>query len=212
VDFLQNHDQIGNRALGGRIPALARPEALRLAVVCTLLSPHIPMLFMGEEFAASTPFLYFCDFGPPLSKAVTEGRRREFAGFARFRDEQAREAIPDPNSEDTFLASKLHWDEVTAAVHRDWHRLYSDLLELRRTRVVPHLQGGRHAARFSADLALCVDWTLPDGARLALRANFSDSACTPPPGRGEEIYASAGATAALLPAWGGIWLLETGIG
>jgi len=208
VDFLQDHDQIGNRALGERIGALVPAHALRLAVMCMLLAPQVPMLFMGEEFAASSPFLYFCDFQPPLSNAITEGRRREFASFARFRDEKARAAIPDPNAESTFTASKLRWEEVAAPGHRDWHTLYSDLLELRRTRIVPHLRGSRHAGRFAVHgTGLAVDWTLPDGARLALRANFSPAAWTAPKAAGKVLY-PRGAAADQVQPWGVLWTLE----
>src|SRR5207302_10354828 len=98
VSFLQNHDQIGNRAFGERIATIAEPRALRAAMAILLLSPQPPLLFMGEEMGARTPFQFFCDFGPDLAKAVTEGRRNEFAGFARFSDPTVRERIPDPNA------------------------------------------------------------------------------------------------------------------
>ncbi len=133
VPFLQNHDQVGNRALGERIASLADPAALRLVTATLLLSPSVPMLFMGEEFAASTPFLYFCDFQGELATAVREGRRREFASFERFADEAARERIPDPNAIETFESSKLDWEERRAlGVHAEWLARYSDLLEVRR--------------------------------------------------------------------------------
>ena len=97
VSFLQNHDQIGNRAFGERILAIADPRAVRAASAILLLSPQTPLLFMGEEFGAQTPFLFFCDFEEDLAAAVTDGRRNEFARFARFSDPAAREGIPDPN-------------------------------------------------------------------------------------------------------------------
>lgn len=109
INFLQNHDQIGNRAFGERITALAPARAVAVASACVLLGPAIPMLFMGEEFAASTPFLYFCDYDGDLAEAVRRGRRREFARFARFADPQTRERIPDPNDEATFARSRLVW-------------------------------------------------------------------------------------------------------
>ncbi|MGE5094084.1 MAG: malto-oligosyltrehalose trehalohydrolase, partial [Betaproteobacteria bacterium] len=98
VDFLQNHDQVGNRALGERLTAIAKPEALRLAVATLLLAPSVPLIFMGEEFGSRTPFLFFCDFHGELERAVREGRRKEFASFERFRDARARERIPDPGA------------------------------------------------------------------------------------------------------------------
>jgi hypothetical protein len=94
VSFLQNHDQIGNRAFGDRILDIADPQALRAAVSILLLAPAPPLLFMGEEFGAKTPFLFFCDFEGDLAKAVTEGRRNEFARFVRFSSEETRSQIP----------------------------------------------------------------------------------------------------------------------
>ena len=109
VPFLQNHDQVGNRAFGERLCSLASEQALRAATTVLLLAPAPPLLFMGEEFGAATPFLFFCDFGPQLAAAVTAGRRREFARFARFSDAQAQAQIPDPNDVHTFESSKLDW-------------------------------------------------------------------------------------------------------
>ena len=96
VGFLQNHDMIGNRAFGGRIDSFADARFLVAAYACLLLTPLVPMLFMGEEFAASTPFLFFCDFGPELAAAVAAGRRREFQRFAAFTDEAAIGTHPRP--------------------------------------------------------------------------------------------------------------------
>ncbi|RYG63013.1 4-alpha-glucanotransferase, partial [bacterium] len=90
IDFLQNHDQVGNRANGDRLAALAPQESRYAALAILLLSPHVPMLFMGEEWATRRPFLYFCDFEEPLASAVRDGRRREFAHFSAFQDEAAR--------------------------------------------------------------------------------------------------------------------------
>ena len=103
VNFLQNHDQIGNRAFGERIDAIARSEeALRAAYAVLLLAPSPPMLFMGEEWEAPQPFPYFCDFEPELAAKVREGRKREFARFEKFRDKGGLAALPDPTSLETF--------------------------------------------------------------------------------------------------------------
>src|SRR5262249_22787549 len=101
ISFIQNHDQIGNRAFGERILRLAPPEAVRAAMEILLLAPAPPMLFMGEEFGAISPFLFFCDFRGELASAVTNGRRNEFARFTKFAS-QTRDQIPDPNSEQTY--------------------------------------------------------------------------------------------------------------
>ncbi len=212
VNFLQSHDQIGNRALGERLGAIADPRALRLGVSCLLLSPAVPMLFMGEEFAAGSPFQFFCDFAPELAAAVSVGRRNEFSSFARFADPVARDAIPDPGAEATFLASKLDWGEIAVESHARWHTLYSDLLRLRRLHIAPHLPGSASRGRFELHDAagIAVDWTLGDGAELHLRANFSARdgvALAAAPGEG--IYSTQGANAGALPAWGARWSLET---
>jgi maltooligosyltrehalose trehalohydrolase len=131
VSFLQTHDQVGNRALGERLHALGDPARERALLACLLLSPHEPMFFMGEEFAAATPFLYFCDFAPALAHAVAEGRRGEFARFAAFADPAARAAVPDPGSPDTFARSKLDWASVSRAPHRERLKLVRMLLYLR---------------------------------------------------------------------------------
>jgi maltooligosyltrehalose trehalohydrolase len=129
VYCIQNHDQVGNRALGDRLSQGVSPELYRLASVLLLLAPYTPMLFMGQEFAASTPFQYFTDHGPDLGQLVTEGRRSEFKSFAAFSDPEARERIPDPQAEETFLASKLRWQE---AGDNPTIRFYQECLRLRR--------------------------------------------------------------------------------
>ncbi|MCF8506905.1 MAG: malto-oligosyltrehalose trehalohydrolase, partial [Caulobacter sp.] len=141
VNFLQNHDQIGNRALGERIGHLAEPEALRAATAVLLLAPSPPLLFMGQEWAAAQPFLYFCDFADALADAVREGRRREFATFPAFRDAKARERIPDPNGALTFETCKLNWADRNVEPHRAWLSFHKQLLYLRRTEIVPRLAG-----------------------------------------------------------------------
>src|SRR6202021_3404576 len=122
VAFLQNHDQIGNRAFGERIVTLADACAVRAAAAILLLAPSPPMLFMGEEFGAQSPFLFFCDFEKDLAAAVTAGRRNEFARFARFNDSAEREKIPHPSNPQTFKASRIDWSEIEQPRHRDWLR------------------------------------------------------------------------------------------
>jgi len=216
VSFVQTHDQVGNRAYGERIGQIADPRKLRAALACLLLAPAPPLLFMGEEFAASTPFLFFCDFGPELAAAVTRGRREEFGRFERFRDPAAQAAIPDPNDPGTFAQSKLRWAELDQPAHRAWHAFYRDLLALRHRHIVPRLARMRSGGTFAvlAGAALRVDWTLGDGARQHLLANLSDARCdgidVPP---GEVIYASdppakSGSAAGTLPACAVVITLE----
>ncbi|MFA9441195.1 malto-oligosyltrehalose trehalohydrolase [Uliginosibacterium sp. sgz301328] len=176
INFLQNHDQIGNRAMGERLCALAAPDALEAAASVLLLSPMIPMVFMGDEFGAATPFLFFCDFHGELARAVTEGRRREFAGFARFTDWSAIARIPDPNAVRTFEMSKLDWDSVALPSHAAILAQYRHLIALRRQRIVPLLPRilpGEHRVDYPHAQAMEVRWQLDGGGTLRLQANLS---------------------------------------
>ena len=112
VAFIQNHDQIGNRAFGERIDALAPPEVVRALASVYLIGPQIPMIFMGEEGAEKRPFLFFCDFAGDLGEAVRKGRREEFKRFPEFSDPARVAEIPDPLDEATFLASKIDWEQL----------------------------------------------------------------------------------------------------
>jgi maltooligosyltrehalose trehalohydrolase len=178
VGFIQNHDMIGNRAFGGRIDSFADARFLVAAYACLLLTPLVPMLFMGEEFAASAPFLFFCDFGPELAAAVAAGRRREFQRFAAFTGGEAAIArIPDPNAATTFEASKLLWSERSQSPHRERLALVRELLALRKQRLAPHLAGLEHGGRYRIERgALHVAWDLEDGSAWRLLAHFGREA------------------------------------
>jgi maltooligosyltrehalose trehalohydrolase len=127
VYCIQNHDQVGNRPLGDRLTESAGLDAYRAASALLLLSPYTPLLFQGQEWAASTPFLYFTDHNPELGRLVTEGRRAEFASFEGFYGE----TVPDPQAASTFMASKLNWHEVEEGEHGQTLALYRELLRLR---------------------------------------------------------------------------------
>jgi maltooligosyltrehalose trehalohydrolase len=130
IAYSQNHDQVGNRAPGERLSHLVSDGRARMAAALTVLSPMVPMLFQGEEWAASTPFQYFTDLGDAhLRKAVTNGRRREFKAFGWPAD-----AVPDPQSQATFQRSVLRWDEVREGSHARMLAWYRDLIALRRSR------------------------------------------------------------------------------
>ncbi len=211
IAFLQNHDQVGNRALGERLARLARPQSLRLAAAALCLAPQVPLLFMGEELGADTPFLYFCDYAGELAAAVREGRRREFAGFERFREPAQREAIPDPNAPRTFQASRLDWSCLDRPGHRACRDHYRALLALRVREIVPRLADRPVQASFAVHGAagLAVDWTFHDGSRLHLRANFSDesTALEPAPGRLIHAEGERGSSGVAAP-WSGAWSIE----
>jgi maltooligosyltrehalose trehalohydrolase len=174
VLFLQNHDQIGNRAFGERLTTLADPDALRAASALLLLTPHIPMLFMGEEFGATQPFLYFTShLTPQLADAVREGRRQEFARFPAFSDPARRERIPDPNAEQTFLDSIPKPDDATAVPWREWTKA---LLAIRREHVMPRLQGARAlGAEVLGRAAVKARWHMGDGKVLMIAVNLHDA-------------------------------------
>lgn len=220
VSFLQNHDQIGNRAFGERILELADEEAVRAAMTILLLAPSPPLLFMGEEFGARTPFLFFCDFGGELRSAVTAGRRAEFARFARFSSVEAQEHIPDPNSIDSFARSKLDWSSLPGSQSQTWLRFYRHLLAIRQRAIVPFLSGTKSSANYTVqdDGGLRVEWRFGHAITLTLVANLSatlTTLTTCPAGR--IIYANrAGLAEALerhqaqtevLP-WSAAWFLH----
>jgi len=185
VAFLQNHDQVGNRAFGERLAQLVRPELLKAAASILLLSPQLPLLFMGEEWASAKPFQFFCDFGGELAQAVRDGRRREFAKFPAFADPGVRDRIPDPNDVATFERSKLDWAEAGQDSHADHLQFCRELLEVRRHAIIPRLGGTRvRDARYQVTNAglLRVSWLLADGAQLTLVANLRSDTAQDAPG------------------------------
>ena len=131
LGYIQNHDQVGNRAQGDRLSHVVDVGRVKIAAAMVLLGPFVPMLFAGEEFAASTPFQYFTDFHDrELGRLVSEGRRKDFAAFGWSPEE-----VPDPQAEETFLRSRLRWDELGEGIHAevlDWHRR---LIRLRRREI-----------------------------------------------------------------------------
>ncbi len=126
--YIQDHDQVGNRAIGDRLSHVVDLDFVKMAAGLVLVSGFIPMIFQGEEWAASTPFLYFSDHSEPeLGQAVTQGRQKEFASFGWDPS-----CIPDPQSESSFLNSKLNWDELGESKHQELLQWYKDLLRLRK--------------------------------------------------------------------------------
>jgi maltooligosyltrehalose trehalohydrolase len=220
LGYLQNHDQIGNRAFGDRIGHTLSPEQLELGAALVLTAPFVPMLFQGEEWNASTPFRYFTDHqDPALAAAVREGRRREFADQGH-----APETVPDPQAPATFEACKLDWEERSLPEHRrvlDWYRA---LIQLRRSE--PALHGseeygseehgsevcGSDGGRKPPALELQEDesgrgWLLFRRGELLVAANLSPEAQRVPLAREAQlVLASAGVELAprslRLPAWG----------
>ncbi|MBX9758238.1 MAG: malto-oligosyltrehalose trehalohydrolase [Beijerinckiaceae bacterium] len=208
IDFLQNHDQIGNRAFGERIEAIADPRRVAMARAAILLCPHIPMLFMGEEWGARNPFLYFVDFNeePGLAAAVRDGRRREFEGFGAFARGGV-EDIPDPNARATFERSRVDPAQAAQAEGADTLALTRRLLRIRHAYVVPLIASRFLGANYQADAKTAfvdVRWRFESGGlRLMLNLGASTVDLEAPPG--ETIYeggeASVAAGRARLPPW-----------
>jgi malto-oligosyltrehalose trehalohydrolase len=188
VAFIQNHDQIGNRAFGDRLTHFAPAEAVRAVAAVSLLLPQVPMLFMGEEWAAAQPFPFFCDFGPDLADAVRQGRRNEFSRFPEFADPASRERIPDPMAEATFASAKLRWEDAGKPPHADWLAWYRAVLAVRHAEIIPRLAGIHRGGTYRVVAAGAVEirWALAGGGALRLAANLSAQAAggfTPDPGR-----------------------------
>jgi malto-oligosyltrehalose trehalohydrolase len=178
VAFIQNHDQIGNRAFGERLPLIAAPAAIRAITALYLLLPQVPMLFMGEEWGSEQPFAFFCDFHGDLAEAVRRGRREEFARFPEFKDEATRERIPDPQAEATFLSAKLNWAQTQQPGPGAWLEWYRRLLALRQKVLWPLLpEIKEHAGRYEvlAPSAVRVTWQMDGDARLILETNLSNA-------------------------------------
>jgi malto-oligosyltrehalose trehalohydrolase len=217
VSFLQNHDQIGNRAFGDRLTTLTDAKSLQAMIAVLLLAPSPPLFFMGDEFGTRTPFPFFCDFSGDLREAVTAGRRREFAGFAAFRDPKARARIPDPQDDVTYTSAKIPWQEATSGQGLAWREFYRRLLRLRLRIIVPRLgamagNGGRFYVL--GERALLVEWRLGDDSMLRLVANGGGKAIASLPDiRGTLFYEStpglaAGLRHGSLPGGSVAWFLE----
>lgn len=177
ISFMQNHDQVGNRAFGDRIASLSDEKKLRALYVIFLLAPSIPMLFMGEEWASRTPFCFFCDLGADLAKKVTEGRRNEFSRFPEFQDPSKREKIPDPVNPETFRSSKLDWADLDRMPHRNWWQFTRQLLSLRREHIVPmlrNLPANCSEVLKNEPSLIAIRWQLQRQRPLILIANLSD--------------------------------------
>lgn len=228
VNFIQNHDQIGNRAFGDRLNQTASPDALKALLACLLLAPGIPLLYMGQEWETEKPFQFFCDFDGELARLVTEGRRKEFAKFPEFAKPENRARIPDPAALSTFEHSKLDWNEHHQPAHQNWLRFYQHLLSCRQRAIIPLLSQsgsqptGQHGYEVFETSGIQVQWRLSNEKRLQLTANLGDRPLTAPPKvldnlQSEQlalIYHSEGhsqkdlkkdMSTGLIPAWSVIW-------
>lgn len=209
VHYTQNHDQVGNRPYGERLPRLVAPEASGLATLLALLTPATPMLFAGEEFGATTPFLYFADWEDELRDAVRAGRRAEF-GHA-----EKETPLPDPCSEETFEDSRLSPAEAASAAGRGRRELVRQALAVRKAAIAPRqaaLQHGQHESQRVGATGIEIRWHYAEGASLVLQANLGAEAIDGLPApEGKELLryrwgAEAHQEARHWPAWGARWL------
>jgi maltooligosyltrehalose trehalohydrolase len=194
ICFLQNHDQVGNRVLGERISRLCSPEALRAGTAILLLSPSLPLLFMGQEWACSQPFTYFVDFSGDLGDQVNLGRLQDVIKASGLNSVEELPQIPLPNAAETFQASRLAWAEPGREPHQQWLDFHKHLLRIRRDHITPRIKGlvaGQAHYQLFSDRALAVQWRLNDASTLTLVANMgkeparADYYCN-----GEVLFAS----------------------
>ena len=209
VNFIQNHDQVGNRLFGERIAALAQPEPARAAAALYLLAPPIPLIFMGEEWGTQRPFQFFSDVDPDLAEPIRADRAKTFGKFVP--PDKDGEAFPDPMAEETFLACKLDWAELGDPEHTRQLELYRRLLAVRHADIVPHLgEVGGNAARYgSAEWGFWVEWRLARGVVLRLAANMSG---TPRVGfvapAGRRLWLEGSVGEGQIGPWTVLWSIE----
>ena len=204
VNFLQNHDQIGNRPLGERLETIAASEAIEAALAVTLLAPMPPMLFMGEEWGSKSPFPFFCDFQGALAEGVREGRRREYAwAYAHYGDE-----VPDPLEPATFQSAALDWRSLHSPAAQERLALVQRLLKIRQREIAPRLANAAFGEADVQDEGLLVaNWRMGDGSRLHLLANLSSVEIAQLVARPEGSSIWGGEPGDTLPPWSVSWRL-----
>ena len=201
VNFLQNHDQIGNRPFGDRLAGQAGEAEIAAALAVTLLAPMPPLLFMGEEWGARETFPFFCDFQGALADAVRKGRRAEFASAYGA----AANEPPDPLAEQTFCAAKLDWDARTTPAAGRRLTLVRELLATRRREIVPLLPGVRFGTAQRHDDVVGAHWRLPEDKALTLIANLSPAVAALPRGIPASRPIWGGQPSDPLPPWSVFW-------
>jgi maltooligosyltrehalose trehalohydrolase len=212
VNFLQNHDQVGNRAFGERLAALVDEAPLRLVTALMLLHPGTPMLFMGEEWGSTQPFQYFCDWEGELKEAVTQGRRKEFAQFPRFSDPEAQHRIPDPCDVETLRRCQLDpAAEAATSSGKLWRAFYGALLQRRRERLMPRLptlSDSGHEAALPGGRVLSLRWRFESGPSLRAVLNLGAEPAAWPVGQrlpAHVLWREGPVTDAGLGPWSGVW-------
>ncbi|WP_296433392.1 malto-oligosyltrehalose trehalohydrolase [Rhizobium sp. UBA1881] len=205
VSFIQNHDQIGNRAMGDRIIAAQPVHVIKSMAAVYLLAPQIPMLFMGEEWGARDAFPYFCDLNEELNEMVRKGRREELSRLPGFDTDD----LLDPTAPSTFEMAKLDWSAVTDPHCADMRDFYASLLAIRHKKIVPLLAGMRRGEIVAGSdfSAVAADWSLASGGRLCLRANLGEEtiAMDPMTDGAEAIFGLDASSGSNLSPWSVCW-------
>jgi malto-oligosyltrehalose trehalohydrolase len=213
VSFIQTHDLVGNRVFGERIDELAPPEAMRAVAAIYLLLPQIPMLFMGEEWAATTPFPFFSEYGGELGEAIRHGRTKQLKQTGQM-DDQTLCAAPDPQAESTFLSAKLRWEELREPRHAAQLEWYRRVLAVRRERILPLLDAIESPGTWlvhSGGQFEC-EWAMKKGGRLSLRANLcvAASSAFAPAGQRDVLWLEGSRPApCTLGPWSVCWSIES---
>jgi maltooligosyltrehalose trehalohydrolase len=206
VNFLQNHDQIGNRPLGDRLAPRVPEAALAAALAITLLAPMPPLLFMGEEWGSTQPFPFFCDFQGALADAVRKGRQEEFKSAYAEPDD----GVLDPLDEATFRSAVLDWDARTTLEGRRRLAWIRELLTTRRQEIVPQLAGAKFLAARCEQRILSANWLLADGKTLRMLANLADDGAELPRNFRPLRPIWGGDPPATLPPWSVFWSIGEG--
>ncbi|KRB01656.1 malto-oligosyltrehalose trehalohydrolase [Devosia sp. Root685] len=214
VVYMQDHDQVGNRVKGDRITKLATSDAVKALTAIYLLSPQIPMLFQGEEWASAQPFPFFSDVPAELRDSVRKGRQAELKSTPEHEDPNkpnVEEAV-DPTSAKTFGSAKLDWSNLNREPHQSWLKHYRSLIDLRKVEIVPRLSGQNgFAGRYEllGIKSVLVTWRMGDGSILRLYANLADETQEGvPPLEGRQIFLQGYAEEGRLGPWTALWTIE----
>lgn len=189
INFLQNHDQIGNRAFGDRLASQSDPDLLKVMTALLLLSPPVPLLFMGDDYGEVRPFQFFADFDGELGQAIQIGRAAEAEKFGGLSEDRTLADLPDPLSYETFERSKLDWSRADTPKGRQCIDFIRELIGLRQRYIAPLLKTKTVEPHIvpAEDGIIAIDWRSPAGT-LLLRVNLTDANGAPPALPGEAIY------------------------
>ncbi len=207
ISFIQNHDQIGNRAIGDRMSSHIPPEPIKAIAAVYLLAPQIPMMFMGEEWGAKEPFPFFCEFNEEMNEKIRKGRREELSRLPGFEGDD----VADPTAYETFLSAKIDWSMAEEEDGVGMMEFYTNLIALRHEHIVPFLRDtSLKSGSFQAQgKAVNVVWQLAGGAQLQLLANLSPDPVTVEnwAREGEELYSVGKIDGSSFDPWSVLWSL-----